>query len=371
MLRSPDGTTREVLPVRSNAVYVEPGFLIYGQDGVVLARRFDPAAGQVSGEPIALAEGVGQFGATGLTQFSASRTGAVVVHSGRNLARVLRLDRQGRVVAEVRGPNPYSSLNLSRDARELFVNRTDPATSRMDIWKIDLDRGGESRITSDVAAALDPAFTPDGTMIYSAARKGPPTLYRRPATGPEELFLSPPSEMRVNADISPDGRWVIYSQRTARGNFDLMKASMADRSVTPFQQSDADEGSGRFSPDGRYVSFGSDLGGRRDVYVAPFPGPGPARIVSTTAGALARWSADGSELFYVGFDGTIYASAIRTSGALEIGKPQVLFSRGARSRWISYEPTRDGRFIALEPVALAAEQPLRVILNWPSGIGAR
>ena len=86
---------------------------------------------------------------------------------------------------------------------------------------------------------------------------------------------------------------------------------------------------------------------------------------------MPRWSADGSELFYVGADGTVYAASIRTAGALEIGKPQVLFTRGVRSRWTSYEPTRDGRFIALEPVASAAQQPLRVILNWPSGVTAR
>jgi Tol biopolymer transport system component len=172
--------------------------------------------------------------------------------------------------------------------------------------------------------------------------------------------------MQVGADVSPDGRWVIYAHRTARGNFDLMVVSMADRAVTPFHQSDADEASARFSPDGRFVAFTSDLAGRRDVYVAPFPGPGPARIVSTTEAGLPRWSADGSELFYVGADGTVYAAAIGTDGARVIGKPQVLFTRGVRSRWTSYEPTRDGRFIALEPVASAAQHPLRVILNWPA-----
>ena len=364
MLRSPDGTSREVLPVRSNAIYVEPGFLVYGHEGVVLARRFDLATRQVSGEPMAIAEGVTQFGGTGLTQFSASGTGAIVVHSGKDLGRVLRVDRQGRVLAEVRGPSPYEGVRLSPDGRELFVDRSDPATSRMDIWKIDLERGGESRVTSEIAAALTPAFAPDGAMIYSAAREGPPALYRRPVSGPEEALLPPPRGMQVGADISPDGRWLMYSQRTARGNFDIMVVSMVDRTVTPFHRSDADEGSGRFSPDGRLVAFSSDLGGRTEVYIAPFPGPGPARIVSITAGAQPRWSADGRELFYVGADGTVYAAPIGPAG--QIGKPQGLFTRGARSRWASYEVTKDGRFIGLEPVESAAQQPLRVILNWPA-----
>jgi hypothetical protein len=53
---------------------------------------------------------------------------------------------------------------------------------------------------------------------------------------------------------------------------------------------------------------------------------------------------------------------------LEIGRPRPLFSRGARYRWIDYEPSYDGKFIALEPASLAAQQPLHVILNWTAAI---
>ena len=86
--------------------------------------------------------------------------------------------------------------------------------------------------------------------------------------------------------------------------------------------------------------------------------------MSTTSGSLPRWSHDGSELFYVGQDGSVYAVPIRTSPSLEIGQPQILFTRGPRYRWIDYEPTPDGRFIALEPVSVANVQPLHLILNW-------
>ena len=89
-------------------------------------------------------------------------------------------------------------------------------------------------------------------------------------------------------------------------------------------------------------------------------------IVSTSAAGLARWSADGRELFYVTADGSVYGLPIRTTPALEIGKPTRLFTRGSRARWVAYDVTRDGHFIALEPVAFASEQPLHVILNWPA-----
>src|SRR5204863_2518283 len=82
MLGSLDGPSRDVLPVRSNAQYVEPGFIVYGQDGALLARRFDAATGIATGEPVAMAESTTQFLGPGLAQFSASRNGAIVVHSG-------------------------------------------------------------------------------------------------------------------------------------------------------------------------------------------------------------------------------------------------------------------------------------------------
>jgi len=174
--------------------------------------------------------------------------------------------------------------------------------------------------------------------------------------------------MQTSPDLSPDGKSVIYEQRGAGGKFDLIAVSLADRKSTAFEQSDADEAGARFSPDGNWVAFVSDLAGRDDIYIAPFPGPGRMRIVSPSGGWLPRWSRDGRELFYVAADGTVFATPITPGPALEIGVPKALFNRGSRARWSSFEPTRDGRFIAVEPVQYAAEMPLHAILNWPASL---
>jgi hypothetical protein len=221
-------------------------------------------------------------------------------------------------------------------------------------------------VTREPAAAIDPVITRDGTMIFSAARRNRPVLIRRSTAGSEELLAPQIEGLQMAADVSPDASWVVYSQRVERGNFDLIAVSLADRRTVPFQHSDADESSGRFSPDGRYVAFVSDLNGRLDVYVAPFPGPGATRIVSTMPCAMPRWRADGRELFCVGEDGTVYAAPIKTSPALDIGRPQALFTRGSRRRWVSYDVMPDGRFVALEPVSFTAQQPLHVVINWPA-----
>ena len=53
-----------------------------------------------------------------------------------------------------------------------------------------------------------------------------------------------------------------------------------------------------FSPDGHWVAYESIESGVREIYVVPYPGPGPKILISTQGGALPRWSHNGLELFY-------------------------------------------------------------------------
>ena len=52
----------------------------------------------------------------------------------------------------------------------------------------------------------------------------------------------------------------------------------------PFAQTAAQEQHGRFAPDGNWVAYDSDGTGHTEIFVRPFPGPGPAVRVSTGGG---------------------------------------------------------------------------------------
>lgn len=275
MLGSLDGTAREVLAVRSNAQYVDPGFIVYGQDGALLARRFDAASGEVSGGPVAIAEHASQFLSTGLAQFSASRTGAVIFQSGEDQARIVTFDRSGRELAVLSQAGAHQGLRLSADGRDLFVDRREPKTGTMDIWKIELERGVESRVTDGPGSELQAVMAPDGAMLFSAARGGPPRIYRQPATGPEEALAPGPVGLQMVSDLSRDGTWLIYEQRVARGKFDLFALSLADRKTVPFQQSDADETE-------------PEVGGSRPPVFRPTAAMWPSARTSA-AGAMSTW----------------------------------------------------------------------------------
>jgi hypothetical protein len=48
-----------ILVAETAVVYAPPGLLLWVQEGVLVAQRFDPARKLVSGEPIPVAQGVG------------------------------------------------------------------------------------------------------------------------------------------------------------------------------------------------------------------------------------------------------------------------------------------------------------------------
>ena len=54
----------------------------------------------------------------------------------------------------------------------------------------------------------------------------------------------------------------------------------------------------RFSPNGRWVAYSAETAGLREVYVAPFPGPGGRIQISQGGAGLPVWSPDGRMIYY-------------------------------------------------------------------------
>ena len=368
MLLSPDGSSREVLKVKSNVQYVDPGYLLYSSDATLVARRFDLATGAISGDPIVVGDHISYFRATGLAPFSASRTGVIAYQANQDESRMAIFDRTGRELAQV-GTGGALHVRLSADERMLLFSRIDPRTSTFDIWTRDLDRGLETRITTDPATDVMANWAPDGTLIYSAVRGAAPRLFRRTlATGKDEELSPEGVGMQTATSVSPDGSSFLYSQRTDRGNYDLMIRRFSDNATTPFRTSPASEEDARFSPDGKLVAFVTDETGRGEVVVAPFPS-GPTTPVSTTGGANPRWSSNGRELLYITPDGELMAVPVQPGPPVTIGKAARLSAaRAPDGRWGEFEVMADGRLLAVVRTRVASQQPMTVIVDWPAAL---
>jgi Tol biopolymer transport system component len=361
------GEPRRVMEVKSNVQYVDPGYLLFESDGSLVARRFDPVTGTVTGDQIVVSDTVTYFKSTGLAHFSAGRTGVVAYQPHGDEAHIALFERSGRQTALIRPTGDYGTVSLAPDGRRVLFTRMDPRMSTFDIWMLELERGVENRVTNDPRTDAFSLWGPAGTVIFSVAKGSPPRLFRRELATGKDQELSPHGVgLQHPTSVSADGQFILYAQRTPRGNFDLMVRRLADNSTVAFRESAADESDGRFSPDGRFVAYVSDESGRSEVIVAPFPS-GPGVTVSIAGARSPRWSADGRELFFIAADGELMAAPIRATPALEVGRAARLFTTHTTDGpWGDYAVTPEGRFMAIVRTRIGSQQPMRVIVNWPA-----
>jgi hypothetical protein len=129
-----------------------------------------------------------------------------------------------------------------------------------------------------------------------------------------------------------------------------------------FLQTPADERHPSFSPDGRWLAYGSNESGAYQVYVRAFPDKGGVWQISNGGGTYPVWSRNGRELFFRGLDNRIMVAGYRVSGdSFMIDKPRLWSEKRLAAFGVvgvgTYDLAPDGkRIAALMPVD-APEEP--------------
>jgi serine/threonine protein kinase len=355
----------------SAAEYLPPGWLVRVRQNVLAAERFDAASGQLSGDPVTLAQAVGLDPNTQSGSFSVSPSGTIAWRGGAGNRRQLTWsNRSGQNVGTLGAPDDTGLAlpELSPDGRRAAVTRG--SVGSRDIWIYEGARS--NRFTFDAADDLDTIWSPDGSrVVFTSTRKGSLDLYRKPAdgSGSEELLRQSADDKRPDS-WSPDGRFILYN--SSQNNGDLMVLPLgADRKPFPFLSTQFNENQGVFSPDGKWVAYQSNESGRFEIYVRPFPGPGGQWQVSTGGGTMPRWSKEGRvgnyELFYLAPDRKMMAVAATSQGGTFVpGMPEVLFQTRAvlAVNRQSYDVARDGRFLINIDLQDTSTEPIHLLLNW-------
>ena len=371
-----DGGERKfVVATGVNAVYVQSGHLLFVRGNVLMAQPFDLQNLKLWDEPRPVADHIAMMARIPGAIFSAAANGVVVWRNGSGLAesRLQWFDRSGKKLGVVDDVEDYTSPALSPDERKLAVGIMDPQTKTRDIWVIDLVRGTRTRLTFDPADELNPVWSPDGTRIaFTSNRRGERDLYQKPAdgSGPDELLLEAKDGQKNLEDWSPDGKYLLYNHQPPGQHHLYALPLEGDRQPIPYLKSPLRTDQGQFSPNGRWLSYGSTESGKAEVYVQGFTlNPSASRgkwQVSTAGGTEARWRHDGKELFYYART-SLMAVDVKTDGtSFEAGIPKALFEvpipSSGRNHFV---PSKDGqRFLVVTPAEGSANEPLQVLVNW-------
>ncbi len=231
------GATR-VLATSGMAVAV-PGYLLTARDEMLFAHPFDDGLLQTTGEPIRVANQVGEFGSTvGYAAFSASPGGALAHGPGIRLTTILQWrDRSGGPAGPQTPANVYRSPRLSPDQKSVVVSMQPAGTRAPDIWMLELTRGTFSRLTADPLTDWFPTWSPDGARVFfGSTRTGSTRIFQQAlnAVAQEEAVTEPANAGIYPNDVSGDGRLLVV-HGVASGGYDLGILTIGgDRTLSKF-----------------------------------------------------------------------------------------------------------------------------------------
>jgi eukaryotic-like serine/threonine-protein kinase len=391
------GEQKVLLGGATDARYVPTGHLVFMRSGTMMAVPFDLPRLEVTGEPVALIEGVmhavnaaaaGTDSGAGQVAIAADGTlvyvtGGIVPQPRRALLWMYRDGSSQRLPIPI---DAYYSPRISPVDQRVAVFTSAFGTPR--VWVVHPD-GTRNAVTTAQERGTYGIWTRDGQHIVFSTGRRLDDIYQKRAdgTGRAEPLYDGEYE-RMASSWSSDGKLaIVETHPETNDDIALLDVGGDQRRLTHILAASSRDlyRFPEFSPDGRWLAYVSNVSGRTEVYVQPYPGPGPAVPVSASGGAAPAWRADGRELFYVrpslsGAEGdggrTMVAVDVRGDGGANVfttGPSRPLFTETPDRRFAMTIPTRnydvapDGtKFLMVQQLEPPPEPPANVVLvhNW-------
>ncbi|HJX93478.1 MAG TPA: protein kinase [Pyrinomonadaceae bacterium] len=358
------------------------GMLVYVRLGELFAVSWRPSNPDLGrAVPVAMSERINEIGTEGSGNYAVSGAGTLAyVAGGRSLnaAQLVWTERTGKVEPLPLPERDYENVMISPDGARAIVQIRGGKT---ELWIYDFARSTITPIGESAGSSQSPLWTADGThIIYRGTSQGLRNLSWRMADGSgiEERLATKQDAIQTPTSVSSDGHWLVFNENSAQEpggvNIWLMQLD-GDRTPRHFFTAPAGESDGQFSPDGKWLAYQASVSSRQEIYVSPFPGPGPRRQVSMDGGIEPLWSRDGRELFFQ--NGSKLMSASVSPGTeWSASQPHVVheggFVRGPTGN-TSWSITRDGtRFLHVQLVESdRAITHVELVLNWFSELKER
>ena len=382
-----DGHTKTLITGGADARFIPPGYLVYMKSDTLMAATFNPKTWK-TGQGVPVLEDV-RVSLTGQTpgqetsagQFAVSAAGHLVYVGGGErpdpVSTMVWVDRHGTARPIEAPVRLYTSPRLSHDGTRVVYN-TQRGPAR-DIWIHNFSAPQSPSRMTFRDQNTSPIWSPDDARLaFSSTENSLRDIFGKLVdgkTGPKPLADPPTVAGAARDPISWKNGYILFTERHTDNTRSIMLLAEGQTQPTVWMEPQGDYAFRfpEFSPDGRYVAYGSNESGKWEVYVRPFQGDGPRVQVSEGGGIEPVWASSSTlELFYRRSRGKVMAAEISTTPVLKVRRRTVLFDdiyevvAGHPSR--NYDVTADGtQFLMVKANPEAPEPPAAYIIkvtNW-------
>jgi Tol biopolymer transport system component len=158
-----------------------------------------------------------------------------------------------------------------------------------DVWTIDADGTGLTRLTDRPGPDFDPSWSPDGKQIaYRSERSGEPEIWVMDADGTGQRRLTE----GLSPAWSPDGSLIAFS---GRAGLSVIRPDGTGLRVLPHTEGGEYPS---WSPDSSRIVFNSNLTGEHVMYIAQADGSKVVDLSRVGEGWQVDWSPDGRSILF-------------------------------------------------------------------------
>jgi Tol biopolymer transport system component len=271
------------------------------------------------------------------------RQGVIAYVMGDGGINLVQADGSGDPLILSWHPSIDSAPNWSPDGSQIVFEsfRDDPVNQKyMDIYTVNADGSGLTRLTNTDAIYGRPDWSPDGSQIALASdteEQDNFDLYLLNIKSKELTRLTDDPAWDGEPSWSPDGSLIAFtSDRDGAPNVYTIEVEIGE--TTQLTHDSAFTGQSDWSPDGEKILFVSNREGDAEIYIMDADGANPVRLTNTPGKDIhPEWSPDGKYFAYAHEEDE--ARSIYVSG-LDGSSPELLLEdTGGWPAWSVAEAT--------------------------------